>query len=119
MIPTLVFADMIEQILSSDALPEGAKKEAMRIVRSAAFMNGIEGDVEQVERVRLAQRLLAEGLAGSVIKARIVSAFRVNPRTAYRDLRKARDLCHLGVTETRLNVSNEEGEQRCKQSSTA
>jgi hypothetical protein len=113
-----VFADMIEQLLSSDTLEEGAKKEAMRIVRSAAFMNGVGGDVEQVERVHLAQKLLAEGLGAPLIKKRLMSAFQVSYRTSCRDVTKARDLCHLRGTETQLNESNGKGETACTQSST-
>lgn len=98
-----IFVDLLHLVNTSDGLDDDGKMEAKRLIRAAANINGVGEQVEQIERVQFAQKMISEGEAGSVVRTRLMSAFQVSRRTAYRDIADARNLCHVHGTRKASN----------------
>jgi hypothetical protein len=106
----LAFMELLRVIQADVSIDEEAKARIEKAAHQIGRRHGSKR-MEVQERRQLACDLLGKGLEPMVICTRLMSAFEVAERTAYRDIDAARDLCQNSPKNGRENAQTMNNEE--------
>jgi hypothetical protein len=106
----LAFMELLRVIQADVSIDEASKARIEKAAHQIGRRHGSKR-MEVRERRKLAFDLLAQKLAPTVICVRLMSAYAISDRQAYRDIEAARDLCQNSSKNGRENIQTTTNEE--------